>query len=163
MKVPRIQFCCFCISLRTAGLLLGYLGAIFNFIVIINSIKSLVAFDDEIDSFHQLALASLQSDKLAKNLVEFHSVHRALEIISIVIGLLAFISSVTLLMGVYKKSPKWVKQWNFVMIVCLILTYIHHGLVVYSSVEEARVLIGIFLILGDLIGLGKKLKIFFIL
>lgn len=154
MQIPKVEYFFCCLRLRTGALFLGWAGAIFGAIAFVHSVYKLIEFDDALDTFHKLALASLQNDKLAKNLVDFRDEHRAILILYVLIYAIGTISSVLLLVGVYKKNGKLIKHWLSAAIVTILLGLILQILVVHSAVEDARVLIAVLLLFADIFILG---------
>lgn len=165
MKVPLVQNCCFCINLRTGALVLGWLGTIGCSILVATSIVGLIFFNATEQMDHDL-LARLEKDQQQGN-----DVHAQIEAVKMMIDMLpilyislwielvlccfGLLSSVLLLIGVYKHRLSFIKQWPIISVFLLVIGIVYQVVVVFMSPESIReTLISSYLI-TDIFGIGK--------
>lgn len=85
----------------------------------------------------------------------FFPAFQVINVLHIVTCAVIFVSSVILLVGVYKRKEKFIFQWIVTLFACLILVVVTQAIQVRIIPERGRGIFIITTLIVDLIGLGK--------
>lgn len=128
LNIPRVTNCCFCVSLKTGSLVLGWVGVVLNLIGFIVFVLALNQFETIIDG----DLGT--SEQLDANLKEVEAAIKGLQkqksfiLISLsvfaLMCLLDFITNLLLLVGIYTKRPAFIAQWLISSIMWFLLAVV---------------------------------------
>lgn len=155
MKIPTVKFCCFCIELRTGVLVLGWLGAIFGPIAFAKSVFDLVMFDQNMAEVHEILQKNPSTAELDEILWNNRSYTKAFMVIMTVAYAITAISSIFLLLGVYKERAGFIKQYLAIMIISYLFGLATQIIVVCIAPPETRGVIAVVYLFANCFGVGE--------
>lgn len=132
-SIPRVDNCCFCISLRTGSLVLGWFGVVANLFGLFVCTLEMLGVETAQNDHPQRDMPPLFLDK-----DEQEKRNNLLQLSYAIFGLMCLMDIITnslFLFGVYKRRPALIAQWLVSSIIWLMLAVIGQLFRIFAKSE----------------------------
>lgn len=152
MKIPTFNYCCCCIELRTGVLFFGWLGAVLSLLGFTGKIYDWLGFDENLKLMHTLMQNNTSGDKLVD---EMRVLHKLFIAAWSLFYLILALSSIFLLLGVYREIKFLLKVALFGLLLTIKLRLAAVALKILSNIAEEKTTFILAFIIGNSIGVGE--------